>query len=320
MTLAPRQPTPQGLFRRTPPAAFLPVLGLIGLVLVWRRGIVQFALPQALAEIAVGAVSLLVVFCLIAYGVKLLRRPRAIFEDLRVLPGRAGIAALVLASYLLAAALAPYGMGAQALFWAALIAHLGLIALIIWAFFTGPTEQRRVTPVSQLSFAGFGVAALVAQALGLGMLGVALFWIALLVAVPIWVLSMQKFSRETVPAPLRPLLACHLVPAAILGMVAAGFHAAAIAQVMALISGGFLVLLVVRLRWLLAAGESPLWGALCFPLAATAGCWLAVGGYWARPGAVLLIVATLVIVPLSARLMKGWSKGDLALKTNAAIA
>lgn len=310
-----------GLFRRTPPAAFPPVLGLLGLGLGWRRGAGEFGLPAGLAEALVGAITLLAVFVLLAYLAKVLRRPAVVLEDLRILPGRAGLAAAALSIYLVAGSLTPIApKAALAIFYAGIAVHLGLMAAVIWTFATGPAEQRRVNPVWHLTFTGWVVAALVAFGLDLTLLSVGLFWLALVVAVAIWSISLQQFSRETVPAPLRPLLAIHLAPAALLCSVATSFHAVATAQAFALIATLGLLALVVRARWLLAAGFSPLWGALTFPLAATANAWMALGGVWRLPGGVMLVAATLIIPPIAFRILKLWAKGQLAVKTNAATA
>ncbi|MBD3803999.1 MAG: tellurium resistance protein, partial [Thioclava sp.] len=67
MSFAPPKMTPKGLFRRTPPAMFPPVLGLMGLGIAWRRGVREFALPPDLAELFLGAVTLLALFTLLAY-------------------------------------------------------------------------------------------------------------------------------------------------------------------------------------------------------------------------------------------------------------
>lgn len=310
-----------GLFRRTPPAAFPPVLGLLGLGLGWRRGAGEFGLPAGLAEALVGAITLLAVFVLVAYLVKLVRRPTVVLEDLRILPGRAGLAAGTLAIYLVAASLTPIAaLAAQVLLFVGIAMHLALTAAVIWTFATGPAEQRRVNPVWHLTFTGWVVASMVALGLGMTLLSVGLFWLALVVAVVIWSISLQQFSRETVPAPLRPLLAIHLAPAALLCSVATGFNAVGISQAFALISAMGLFALLVRGRWLLAGGFSPLWGALTFPLAATANAWIALGGVWRVPGGVLLVAATLIIPPIAFRILKLWAKGQLAVKTNAATA
>ncbi len=320
MSFAPPKMTPKGLFRRTPPAMFPPVLGLMGLGIAWRRGVGQFALPPDLAELFLGAVTLLALFTLVAYGAKVVRRPGVVFEDLRVLPGRAGLAAGTLTIYLIAASLAPYGGLATVIFWLGVAVHLGLIAAVIYTLATGPAEQRRVNPTWQLTFSGWIVGAVAGVILGLDSVALVMFWVAMLSAVVIWMISLQQFSRERVPAPLRPLLAIHLAPAALIGTVASAFGAMGIAQAMAILAAGYLLVLVVSIRWLLAGGFSPLWGAFTFPAAATAGCWLALGGVWELPGALMLTAATLIVVPIALKVLQLWAKGQLAMKTNAAIA
>jgi tellurite resistance protein len=191
---------------------------------------------------------------------------------------------------------------------------------MLYVFATGPAEQRRVNPTWHLLFSGWIVAALVAAQLGLATVAAALFWLALICALVIWSLSLQQLSRETVPAPLRPLLAIHLAPAALLGTTAALLGALALAFVFALGAALLLLLLVLRGRWLLAAGFSPLWGALTFPLAATATLWLSLGDLWLLPGAAALVAATAILPAIAIRLYKMWAKGDLAAKTGAARA
>lgn len=315
------EPTPKGLWRRTPPAVFPPVLGLLALGLAWRRGVAQFALPPGFADLVLGAVTALALFALLTYAVKLARRPGVVLEDLRILPGRAGVSTAVLCLYLLAGVFGPIAPEqARPILLLGLVVHAAFTAALIYVFATGPAEQRRVTPVWHLSFTGWIIAAMVALSLGLSDLARVLFWASLLIALGIWSLSIQQFARESVPAPLRPLLAIHLAPAAILGITAQGFGAVGIAQVFTLITAAGLVTALIRLRWLTAAGFSPLWGAFTFPMAATANLWLMQGGIWRLPGAVLLIAATIAVPVIAAKIFKLWASGQLALKTNAAIA
>lgn len=314
-------PTPKGLWRRTPPAVFPAVLGLLGLGLGWRRGVGEFALPPGFADLVLGAVTALALFALLTYVVKFARRPAVVLEDLRILPGRAGVAAAVLCLYLLAAVFGPISPGqARSILLLGMAIHAAFTVALLYVFATGPAEQRRVTPVWHLSFTGWVVAAMAALSLGLPELGRALFWLSLLIAIAIWSLSIHQFSRETVPAPLRPLLAIHLSPVAILGIVAHGFNADGLAFVFALIAAGVVVSFIVVGRWLTAGGFSPLWGAFTFPVAATANLWLSLGGIWRIPGAVLLIAATIGIPIIAAKIFKLWASGQLAVKTNAAIA
>lgn len=315
------EPTPKGLWRRTPPAVFPPVLGVLALALGWRRGVGEFALPAGFADLLAGAAMALGLFALLSYVVKFARRPAVVLDDLRILPGRAGVASAVLCLYLLAAILGPLApQEARPILLLGMAVHAAFTVALIYVFATGPAEQRRVTPVWHLSFTGWIVAAMVA--LGLDLPGVArvLFWGSLMTAMAIWSLSIQQFSRESVPAPLRPLLAIHLAPAAIFGLTATGFGAQGIAQVFGLITAAGLALGLIRLRWLTAAGFSPLWGAFTFPMASIASLWLSLGGVWRLPGAVLLIAATIAIPVIAAKIFKLWASGQLALKTNAAIA
>lgn len=313
-------PVRAGLWARTPPAVFPAVLGLAGLALSWRRGAGAFGSPvEALAEIFTGAVTLLVAFALLTIIVKIARRPAVVMEDLRILPGRAGLAAAVLSAYLLAILLAPHALVlARGLFWATLGAQLALMGLIVSALAAAPVEQRRVTPAFHLSFTGLIVGSLAALNLGLTGLAAVLFWPALVAALVIWGVSARQFLGEVPPAPLRPLLAIHLAPVALIGSVALGLGMPGLAQGMGLASVVLLAALVLGGRWLLAAGFTPFWGALTFPLAATVNLWLGLG--WRLTGGTLLVAATLAIIPIAFQVMKMWASGQLAIKTNAAVA
>ena len=122
------------------------------------------------------------------------------------------------------------------------------------------------------------------------------------------------------PAPLRPLLAIHLAPAALLGTVALGLGQGLAAQGFAVVSCAILIALVAFARWLTVAGFSPFWSAFTFPLAALAGFLTVMGGVWRVPGALLLAAATLLILPVAAKVLQLWIKGTLGPRSNAAIA
>lgn len=328
MSTRPRPPLPKwklplpvktGLWGRTPPALFPSVLGLAGLSLAWRRGINQFALPSGLADLLAGAVVLFGAFALLALIVKIAQRPAVLEEDLRILPGRAGIATAVLLAYLLAVLVAPIwpALG-RVIWWLVFAAQLYAIYSITAALLSGPAEQRRVNPVWHLSYAGLIVGAMAAQQMGLHPMARILFWPALLAALAIWAVSAWQFLRETPPAPLRPLLAIHLAPVALLGSVMAGFGWGAAATALAFVAAALLIALLLSVRWLLAAGFTPFWGALTFPLASTASLFLALE--WRYAGGITLVLATVVILPIMFRVAKMWASGQLAIKTNAAAA
>ena len=94
---------------------------------------------------------------------------------------------------------------------------------------------------------------------------------------------------------------------------------------MAWLALALLVLGLAAARWLLADGFSALWGALTFPVAATAGLWVTL--WQVQPtelhrliAGVVLVIATLVTVPILALVLKAWAQGRLPVRTNAAIA
>jgi tellurite resistance protein len=62
-------------------------------------------------DVVLGAVTLLWAFAAAGYLAKAARRPGVVAEDLRGLPGRAGLAAASLGALLAAAALAPLASG-----------------------------------------------------------------------------------------------------------------------------------------------------------------------------------------------------------------
>lgn len=321
MAFHPPAATPPGLWRRTPPAIFPPIMGLFGLGLAWRRGAETFGLSAAPGEAILGAVTLLFIFSTMAYAIKLLRRPGVVAEDLRILPGRAGVAAAVLSVYLLALTILPYdAAAARLLLYAGLGLHAPFVAMLLYIFATGPAAQRRVTPVWHLSFTGFILAALTAVGLEFYGMVLILFGLTAVTAAFVWAVSLEQIVREDVPAPLRPLLAIHLAPVALFGMVAGGLELDAVAMGSAGVAALMLVWLLARARWLTESGFSALWGAFTFPLAATAALWLSLGGFWRWPGLAALLLAT-VIVPLIAwKVVRAWAHGQLAIKTNAAIA
>ncbi|WP_347313557.1 tellurium resistance protein [Defluviimonas sp. SAOS-178_SWC] len=321
MTFKPPAPTPPGLWRRVPPAIFPSIMGLFGLGLAWRRGAEVFVLPRGIAETILGAVALLFVFALLAYSVKLLRRPTVIVEELRILPGRSGVVTMVLSLYLLSMTLAPYAtLLAEAILVAGFSTHAALVVLLVHQFVTGPAEQRRVTPVWHLSYVGFIIGALAATVFEFYILSLVLFIATALIAALIWSVSLEQVIKETVPAPLRPLLAIHLSPVALLGLVAAALELDAVAMGCAGVAALMVVAFVARLLWLTEAGFSALWGAFTFPLAATSSLWLTLGGIWRWPGGVMLVAATLIVPAIAFKVVRLWAGGQLAVKTNAAIA
>lgn len=320
------KPVPPGRFRRVPPAIFPPVLGLLGLALAWGGATRVFVLAPAPAQLLAGAAVALALFGLAAYAAKLARRPAVLAEELAILPGRAGVAAGVLSAHLAAALIGQYApLLGRALLLVTIALHLAFLAVLIQVLRAGPAEQRRVTPVWHLSFTGPVVAAQAALLLGWPGLAALLVWPSLAVALAIWAVSARQFAAERVPAPLRPLLAIHLAPLALFGSVLTGLGHGAAGLGFGLLALALLGAGLFGGRWLLAAGPSPLWGAFTFPLAATAGLWVALHGAfggWTTSAVALgtLTLATLVVPPVALMIWRDWNTGRLPARTNAAIA
>jgi len=201
-----------------------------------------------------------------------------------------------------------------------LVLHLGLALLLILYFLRAPEEARVVTPAWHLHFVGFIIAGLTAVPLGWTALAEALLFGTGGVAVVIWGISASQLVRRIPPAPLRPLLAIHLAPACLLGLVAALLGHGALAQGMAVMGGAMLLVMLASARWLTASSFSALWGAFTFPLAAYAALLLLLGGVWLWPGVVVLIAATGIVPMIALKVLQAWVKGGLAAKTNAATA
>lgn len=312
----PRRPR---LFARMPPAVFPPVMGALGLGLALRAALPALDLPAEIAEVILGAAVALWLFAACGYLVKLARRPAVVFEDLRVLPGRAGIAAGSLCLLLAAAAVLPYAPDlARALMLAGLGLHAVIAALVLWHLLHSPPEAREVTPVWHLHFAGFIIGGLVAAPLGQLWLAWGLVWISGLAAAAIWLVSLRQILARVPPAPLRPLLAIHVAPASLLALVL--LHIGAVGPALAFLAlAALLVLaLLTALRWLTASGFTPLWGAFTFPLAAFVSALFNMG--FTVTGSAFLLLAAGLIPWVLWRALAGWSKGNLAARTNAAEA
>ena len=316
-------PTPS-FWRRTPPAVFPALFGALGLGLAWRRagGMVEFA--GGVSELILGAATLIYVGAALAYAVKFMLRPAVILEDLKILPGRAGLAAMSLSTLLLAAVFVRYSDGlATLLLFFGLGLHAMLAALVIWTLATGPKEMRQITPAWHLAFVGFIVAPLSATPLGYGTISGAILGGTITIAALIYGVSLAQMLRQPPPPPLRPLLAIHLAPFSLFGTAAAQLGLWQLAWIMACLAIFAAMALLIRARWLTQAGFSPLWGAFTFPLAAFSGLMFVMGSQsiaFAIIGALSLAGATILIRYVVARVLQLWAKGTLASTTNAAVA
>ncbi|MEJ2037211.1 MAG: tellurium resistance protein, partial [Maritimibacter sp.] len=285
-----------------------------------------FGLPAGIGQALMGAVTLLYLYVLGNYLAKLIARPSVLVDDLKVLPGRSGLATMSMAGMMLAVAVMPYSQAvAKVVLVLALVMHTLVALLVIRALLTGPAEARTVSPVFHLVFVGFIVSSFAAVSLGWLTFATLMFWVMLVAAVLIWLASLAQFIKKDVPAPLRPLLAIHLAPASLLGSVALMLGMGRVGLGFGLFAILILALLLIRLRWLIAAGFSPLWGSFTFPIAAFASLMMMLGaaGYdeiFRILGGLALVGATFLIPWILVKVGQMWLKGELAAKTNSAVA
>ncbi|MCB1359423.1 MAG: tellurium resistance protein [Maritimibacter sp.] len=313
-------------WRKTPPALFPPVLGLFGLATAWLRTPDAFGAPAGFGQLLSGAMVLIYLFTAGHYVAKAAVRPGVVAEDLKTLPGRAGLAALTMAGMLFALALIPYSpLLARVALVLAILGHVAVLALVIRNLITGPAEARKVTPVFHLTFVGLIVSPIPAAQLGWYGYAGAIFWLTLAAALVIWALSALQFARETPPAPLRPLLAIHLAPASLLGTVAMILGYSGLGLAFGAVAIALFAVLVGSGRWITEAGFSPFWGAFTFPLAAFSSLMMILagagyGGVFKILGGLALVAATFLIPWIAVKVGQMWLKGGLAVKTNAAVA
>ena len=314
----PRRPA---LFARTPPAVFPPVLGAIGLVLALRSGLIRLSLSADAADLLAGIVLGLWGFAAFAYLAKLVRRPLVVLEDLRTLPGRAGLSAATAGLLALAALLVPFAPTvATGVLFAGLALHGALALATLATLARLPAEARGVTPVWHLSFGGFIIGGLAAVPLGYEALAQGLFWAVLPMVAAIWGISLAQLQRRVPPAPLRPLLAIHVAPAALLSLVAGLIGQGVLSLAFACAGLAILLVLVAAGRWVAESGVTPFWGAFTFPLAALSSALLAQDGVLLWCGMALLAVALGFIPWVLWQVLKLWPQGVLAARSNAAEA
>jgi tellurite resistance protein len=314
-------PRKVALFAKTPPAIFPVVLGLLGLGLTLRKACAALQWQGGLAEAVLGAILAFWAFASLAMAAKILRRPGVVLQDLQVLPGRAGMAACTMSMMLAAAVLVPYAPEvARGVMLVALGLHGVLAVLLIVALWRSPPEQRVVNPTWHLSFVGAIVGGVPALALGQEALAQGLLILTLPIAALIWGISLAQLIARIPPAPLRPLLAIQLSPAALFCIIAAGLGQDILAQSFAAFGMVIFLALMASTRWINQAGFSALWGSFTFPFVAFASALIGLGDVAQLIGFGLLLANLWSIPTIAFKIIKMWMSGALAAKTNAAEA
>ena len=311
------------------------MLGLLGLVLVWKGQTARVPGSAAFVSIAEGMTTLLFLFLAASYAVKAVMRPGAVVDDLNTLPGRTGLAAMALGFLVLARFAVPRqtfgGLTGSALFSTSFLC-IGTLVLLAIALYVGLHRLRGTdqagppTPAMHLVFVGFVL--IPGSALPLGVppaLVEAVLIYCCLAALIIMAITIRPLLTGAGAPSLRPLQAIQLAPPGFLtvgAFLTSHYTLALIAVVWASLVA---VLLVVRIRWLTEGGFSGFWSAFTFPATAYVGALFLVYDTFFWPwvwtlGAALLVVVTLYIPVIAYRVLKLWATGMLAAKTNASIA
>lgn len=318
--------TPKDEFwRRTPPAVFPSIFGFLGLGLAWRAAAAHapIVIPEAISMIVLAIMGLLYMFCLAAYLSKISARPRVVIEDMALVPGRAGLSAMSLCLFLFAAAIFPLSpivaFGALIL---GFVAHASLALVSVMVMRRSP-QGFTVTPVWHLSFVGFVLMPLSAISLGYFDLSALILGLSVVAAMIIYAISFRQLSISAPPPPMRPMLTIHLAPVSLFTTVAYLLGWTWPALLFAAVSVALGAMLLVRVRFLIAGGFSPLWGAFTFPVAALTTALFTVSPAVPVFGWIALVPLTIgsLLTPYVAfRVLKMWRNGSLAQKTGAAVA
>ncbi len=318
-------PNKVSLWRSTPPAIFPVALGFLGLALAWRNSAGVLPVPAAIGELLLGVSTAFFVFFALSYFAKAIRRSKAVLEDMKTPPARAGLAALSMAIMLLAAALLPFGAIAGVIWWVGVVLFLLTACLITFAMIKGPKEARQFSPFQYLVFVGSIVAPIAGVSLGYSEVS---FWLAMLALIGFVVLSVgygAKFMRVRPPVPLRPSLAILLAPVSLFAMAFFQFEIIWAFTLFYWLAIGVALVLLAASLWLTSGGFTPLWGAFTFPIAAFANMQAVVLADGPNIIASTFLIAALLIgTPLILfvvwKTSKAWLSGGLAKKTAASVA
>jgi tellurite resistance protein len=322
---APQSETSLEFWRRTPPALFPSMMGFFGLGLAWRSAseFAPFSITPWISYCILGLACLIELFLLSSYISKLSYRPSVILDDMKSVPGRAGVSAITVSIFLFATSLAPISptVATVALF-IALPLHIFTTVLALSVMIRTP-DGLVVSPAWHLSFVGFVVASLAAIPLGYTGLAAAILVITVSTASIIYGVSLLQMSQTDMPPPLRPMLAIHLAPISLFATVSVLLGYTTLALVFTVLAVGVAGVLLSATRYLTNAGFSPLWGAFTFPVGTLSVALFLISaqvGAFAWLALVPLLLVSLLAPLIFARVLMMWASGALAIKTGAATA
>jgi len=317
--------TKQNLWRSTPPAIFPVSLGFMGLALAWSNASGVLPIPKELGDLMLGFSTAFFLFFAISYTAKIIARPAAVLEDLKVPAARAGVAAFPMAIMLLAAALLPLGVQVPLVWWTGVFVYWITTGLVAWSILKDPPEARMFSPFQYLAFVGPTVGPIAGIPLGYV---TASFWLLMAALIPYVTITVGYGLRLIKVRPPVPLRASIMIVLAATSLFALGFGQLEINWAYDLFYGlawFFAIGLLISAPWLAEGGWNPVWGSFTFPIATFTNLQiLAIGkgtGIIAMMGLVGgLIIGTPLILYIIWKSSSSWIRGDLAKKTAAAVA
>ncbi|MCF6303967.1 MAG: hypothetical protein L3J33_01165 [Rhodobacteraceae bacterium] len=313
------------LWRSTPPAIFPVALGFMGLALAWRNVSYISVIPEEIGDMLLGISTAFFLFFAASYFAKGLRRPKAILEDLKMPPARAGVAAFPMAIMLLAAALLPLGVRAHEVWWIGVVVYYVATGLVAYSIITGSPDARKFSPFQYLAFVGPIVGPVAGIPLGYVTES---FWLAMAAMVPYVAITLgygAKLVRVRPPVPLRPSVAIVLAPTSLFAMAFLQLDIIWAYTLFYWLSVGVALGLLSVAMWLTSGGWTPIWGSFTFPIATFANLQIMTLGGGANLVATTLLIATLAIgtpfiLYIVWKTSKAWISGGLAKKTAASVA
>ena len=259
------------------------------------------------------------------YVRKLAARPMVLFEDMTNPAARAGVAAAAMSMMLLAAALLPFGISVPQVWWIGVILQIGASAIVCHAIWRDAPEHRQFSPFQYLTFVGPIVGPIAGIPLGYVRESIWLTFAALVAFVVITFGNGWQMKRTGIALNLRPTLAIFLasnclfaISFGLLGFDGAFALFYGISNLVALI-------LLLRVRWLIRGGWSPIWASFTFPAASFVNLQVLAtekgAGVWAEIGVYAgITVATPLILLIAYRFVLMWVTGELSDVTEAAVA
>ena len=311
-------------YRRTPPALFPCLLGLIGFALLWTK-MAEFGAPIWIGE-ALGAIAFgMFGFTFVCYATKLILRPSVVLDDLKIGPARGAVSAGSVCLLLLAALILPYDFRvAGAVWWAGLVLQVVYLACVIITLKSVENMRATLTPVLLLPFVGFIVAAIAGPDLGYRGLSIAILALASPLYFWIAIESLLNAKTRGVEPPIRAGFAILLAPPSVYAVASYFIWNDAVFYwfwLVALIAG---LALVPFIPWMVRGGFKPSWGAFTFPLTAfTMSMMLGVqAGISAAvvPMGIGVALSSVVVPYVVYKTFSAWGSGQLATATKAAVA